>query len=705
MKNILTLLLSLFAGFSLSAQWTTDTEVNTLAASQETGDMQSLGTSDGKTYIAFWHDVPAPQYYEMRLQLLDENGIAQFGPDGMLVNNVVPMSSFTTTWSMAIDHANNVYIGFNGSGAGNSVYVHKISPAGVQLWGSSGIVLGSGFDTKILPMSNGEVVVSWLPGNKGSVLKLDQFGVAVWPSPITIEPLVASHKTSAGEMAELSGGDFVVILHDRNGPSPSSLPYAQRYNGIGTPVWATPVALSNNYYTAFNRRYPLTQDGDNLYFGYSGAQGIQPFAFLQRINPDGTLPWGINGARFSTQTTDFERDIKIAYETGSDVVWAICEYSNSSQGEVGEYVQKFDKLTGARLLSDAAKVVYPIGPAYRSHRGSLQLVEGRPLFVISDGDSNGVFPKDILAVYLDEYGDFIWPEKTHPVATNATGVKSRIQFNVPANKQATCVWTESRAGAESKPFAQNISVACNSPIAGFNFVAVELDVHFVNTSTDGINIWWDFGDGNSSTVANPAYTYAVSGTYTVCQYVVNLCGVDTVCHEVTVVGCMPPTAGFYFIPNSLTVDFTSTALNATDMAWDFGDGILGFGTTVSHTYPQSGNYTVCQLAFNACGVDTFCTTVAVMSSGTTTPQEAFFVAIMPNPSSGIFSVDLNFPEPASVLIQLYSPTGQLLNEQSVNTVAGRQQIRMQDIPLPPGVNFVRVSANGAIRLIPLLVGH
>lgn len=64
----------------------------------------------------------------MRLQLLDAQGHQLFGPEGMLVNNVVPMSTFTTLWSVAIDRDNNVYIGINGSGAGNLAYVHKISP-------------------------------------------------------------------------------------------------------------------------------------------------------------------------------------------------------------------------------------------------------------------------------------------------------------------------------------------------------------------------------------------------------------------------------------------------------------------------------------------------------------------------------------------------------------------------------------------------
>ncbi len=40
-------------------------------------------------------------------------------------------------------------------------------------------------------------------------------------------------------------------------------------------------------------------------------------------------------------------------------------------------------------------------------------------------------------------------------------------------------------------------------------------VEFTNTSVNAFNFVWDFGDGNTSTDANPVYTYVTAGTYTV----------------------------------------------------------------------------------------------------------------------------------------------------------------------------------------------
>jgi gliding motility-associated-like protein len=40
-------------------------------------------------------------------------------------------------------------------------------------------------------------------------------------------------------------------------------------------------------------------------------------------------------------------------------------------------------------------------------------------------------------------------------------------------------------------------------------------VNFVNNSTNGLNYFWNFGDGNTSTVFAPAHTYTTAGIYTV----------------------------------------------------------------------------------------------------------------------------------------------------------------------------------------------
>lgn len=61
-------------------------------------------------------------------------------------------------------------------------------------------------------------------------------------------------------------------------------------------------------------------------------------------------------------------------------------------------------------------------------------------------------------------------------------------------------------------------------------------VQFIDSSSNVPNTWfWDFGDGGTSTTANPVHQYAASGTYTVQMIVSNPNGSDTLTRSIQVV--------------------------------------------------------------------------------------------------------------------------------------------------------------------------
>ncbi len=445
MKTIFTIscFLSMFIA---TAQWTTDTDVNTLVAESGELDMQARGTSDGQTYVIYWKNVGAPTNIELRLQVMDADGNRTLGNDGILVSDQLPMSTFTVIMNSVIDADDNLYIGVTGT-EDFSAYAFKMDIDGNQLWGANGISLGTGVPVTILPLSSGEAIVSWHDSGAAVMQKYDASGTAVWPTTKTI----GSGNTVAGNLFELAGGDFEVVYHSVLSGINSNL-YAQRYDTDGNPVWASAIQIADRA-TAFNRSYTGVQDGDVVYMGYFASAGTRFDSYLQRIDPDGTLPWGINGSDFDTNETDYEMDTEIAFQTGSQYVWAVATYTNPTQSERGEYVQKFDKVSGARELTDNAKVVFPIGND-KSHAGSLRLRNGNPLFLMEEGENNGVSPTTLNIVYLDENGNFFWNEETRPVATFAAD-KSRVNFTKEANMQNVAVFLEDK-GNGSKIYAQNV---------------------------------------------------------------------------------------------------------------------------------------------------------------------------------------------------------------------------------------------------------
>lgn len=125
----------------------------------------------------------------------------------------------------------------------------------------------------------------------------------------------------------------------------------------------------------------------------------------------------------------------------------------------------------------------------------------------------------------------------------------------------------------------------------------------VNAANASTTIW-SFGNGDSSLVGTPAYTYLSVGTFTVTFIVINpgACnGIDSVKQVITVIP--GPIANFTFIPTSpepnVPTTFTNTSINATRYLWDFGDNTNSTLTHPVHQFNKTGTYTVCLEAFNA----------------------------------------------------------------------------------------------------------
>jgi len=164
---------------------------------------------------------------------------------------------------------------------------------------------------------------------------------------------------------------------------------------------------------------------------------------------------------------------------------------------------------------------------------------------------------------------------------------------------------------------------CTSPTASFSSSSTSLAAVFTDGSntTGNATYSWDFGDGfGTSSQQNPMYNYSSVGAYNVCLTVVDSCGTDQFCQNITITsggGCPAPTASFSDMSSGLSVVFTdaSTTTGTTTYLWDFGDGM---GTSLqqnpAYTYVAAGTYNVCLLIADSCGTDSTCQTVSVADS-------------------------------------------------------------------------------------------
>lgn len=441
-----------FAPYALHAQWNTNTSVNIEISGYPTADIQSASTTDGKTWIAFYHQNGAN--YDMRAQLFDANGFKLLGANGMLVSNQTSGSA-TYVFNVCVDASNNFIIGMQDmrTGAMQSV-VYKISQAGTHLWPSTGVILGGGLAPYPGALSNGEVAVVWNAdaGNTLNLQKITAAGALAWATPIQI--LVVTTATTRGQVIGNTAGKFTVVYQKKAGGI-STILYAQMYDNAGTALYG-PLQICNET-TSGARYYSIVAQGDTTYFGYYSSAGMRFNSYLQRIGPSGTIPWGMNGSNFNTSVSSsdaYQNVTEINLTPGSPYVWSVCTFCNPSQTQYGVYIQKFTKEGGLRQFTDQGKVVYPIAPSSEQQRGGLALVSDAPMFMFYDVNYK------IYATRLDANGNFVWPGNRVELSSTTAGPglgKMRYGFTPDGPNRCAGVWTENR-GTDYMGYAQGISI-------------------------------------------------------------------------------------------------------------------------------------------------------------------------------------------------------------------------------------------------------
>lgn len=117
---------------------------------------------------------------------------------------------------------------------------------------------------------------------------------------------------------------------------------------------------------------------------------------------------------------------------------------------------------------------------------------------------------------------------------------------------------------------------------------------------------WDFGDGTTSSEADPTHLYDDGGTYTVSLTVTDGDGATDRAEQVLTVADVSPTAAF----DVLTADPTDlepvlfrdrTVGKGVALAWDFGDGTTSAERDPAHLYDDGGGFVVRLTATDSAG--------------------------------------------------------------------------------------------------------
>ena len=715
------LLIALLPG-TIQAQWNTNTYVNMLISNLPTADMQAAPTADGKTWIAFYHENAGN--YDMRAQLIDADGYKLLGPDGILVDNQ-PSGSATYVFNVCVDAQNNFIIGYQDERSGSlQAVVYKIAEDGTKVWGDHGIVLGGGLAPYPAALSNGEVVVAWNAdaGNTLNLQKITTFGSIAWttPKPVT----VGSATTTRGQPITNNGGKFTMVYQVGN---MYTTLYAQMFNSAGTAVYQ-PLQICDQT-TAAYRYYSVISEGDTTYVGYYSSTGNRFNSFTQRVNPDGTIPWGMNGSHFNTHVAggdSYQSETSINFSPGSRYVWSVCTFTNPNQTIYGVYIQKFLKSTGARQFTDNAKVVYPISANTDQWCGALNVIADNPMFMSYDATEK------IYATRLDTSGNFAWPGNRVEVSSTTAGgstPKMRYTFTPDGPDRFACTWTEDR-GDGYMGYSQGISIGglIGITVATQGGVPATITVDggtlqmvaTVFPASASQEVIWSIVPGTGMATINT--TGLVTGVSNGTVYAKAIAVQDNSVKDSLMITL---TSQSGVPPSVVTLDATSVTsseatlngtVNANGLTADvtfewglttsYGNINTAVPSTVSGTtvtpvlanltgLSSNTTYHFRAKGTNAAGTATGADFTFTTSTGVGVDNKAPLKAgIYPVPNNGLFNISISGEKNKTVSLEIFNSQGaKIFNKELINN-AGASSVSVDIRPVPAGIYTLILHMNG-----------
>ena len=192
---------------------------------------------------------------------------------------------------------------------------------------------------------------------------------------------------------------------------------------------------------------------------------------------------------------------------------------------------------------------------------------------------------------------------------NSSVLKNPAAVYTQPGTYAVTLTAANSAGSDTETKTAFVTVFANPKVNFSAFGATTgcapLTVSFSNLTVPGtgaIIAWfWDFGDGTSSSLQNPAHTYLSGGSHNVSLVAIDANGCTGSHSKIAYVNPTNKPTASISSPNMNgciaphTVNFNNTTSGGKlpyTVLWDFGDGTTGTGNNPSHTYQQNGNYSV-----------------------------------------------------------------------------------------------------------------
>jgi len=505
-------------------------------------------------------------------------------------------------------------------------------------------------------------------------------------------------------------------------------------------------SIGNGFDNSVHSIYQI-QSGD-IYVGgsFNSFNSISTGGFI-KIDSFGSLIQGGPSFGATTKNIVAQPDGKIIYSSGSFIGRLITNnitdtsfnvgiganntinsVSLQSDGKIilGGKFTSFNGLSTNRIIriesNGSIDTTFNVGSGFNNEVNSTYIQSDNKLLIGGDFSTyNGIFKKRIVRL-LDSCPSLFSIDTI--VACDSITWIDGITYNLTTN---TPIFTTFSNGCLTMHFLDltinNLNASyTNTDNGGGNFT-------FTNTSTGSFTqTHWAFGDGTTSTLANPTHTFNANGTFvvvlTVNDSTTNNTCMDYYLDTLVVTGVVNPApcvAGFVMYPdgnNNVTVVNSSTGNNLSYF-WDFGDGDTSTMQFPSHTYATAGPFYLCLTVNDGVScVDTYCDSIGI--NGVLFNKQTGFsinviappvvvgvdeqgalatnVTIYPNPTTNEFVVELTNFSP-STQINIISVEGKMVyTNSSINT----NKIIVDAANWSRGIYVVKITDKQSSKVVKLV---
>jgi PKD repeat protein len=290
----------------------------------------------------------------------------------------------------------------------------------------------------------------------------------------------------------------------------------------------------------------------------------------------------------------------------------------------------------------------------------------------------------------------------------------------------------SMACADNDSLVVTVNSNCSLFAAFTHTVGSSGLVHY-SSAASGVNpftlYYWNFGDGTSGSGANVSHAYSNGGAHLVTHIVEDsthtFCN-DTVRQSVNITGTScTANSGFTMVPATTAHYWNAIPAypwNITAASWDWGDGTTSNQLYTSHQYSVAATYSVCLTVTASCnGISSTCSAYLLNKSYAANDMEIIYINVIappvvpvgisnaeslssrfnlvPNPSTGVFSLYSNTIKPDGTPLNVYNLLGETVYSEKIFPADGGAGHTIDASFLENGIYFVRLGNIPAKKII------